>query len=55
MYRDAIVEELWAVKDRLAKESDYDVRAIVKDAQKRQRESGRKAVTLPPKRRVSSK
>jgi len=55
VYRDAIIDEVRAVKERLAAKFNYDVRAIMEDAQRRQRESGRKAVTLPPKRPAGRK
>jgi len=55
MHEDPIVAEVREIRDRLAAKLNYDVRAILKDAQRRQRESGQKVVTLPPKRIVASK
>ena len=33
---DEIIEELWAIKDALAKEADYDVKKLVELVQARQ-------------------
>jgi len=52
---DPIVKEVRAARERLAAKFNYDVRAILEDARKRQRESGRKVVTLPPKRPAGQK
>lgn len=53
---DPILEEIHAVREKLAKEAGYDIEKIVEAARQRQAESGRKAVTLPPRPagRVSS-
>ena len=55
MARDPIVEEVRAIRDELAAQFDYDVRAIAEDARKRQEQSGHKVVSLPPKRPVTRK
>jgi hypothetical protein len=47
---DPILEEIHAVREKLAKEAGYDIERIAEAARKRQAESGRKAVTLPPRR-----
>lgn len=47
--RDPLIEEIHAVREALAKESGYDLEKIAEAARKRQAESGRKAVALPPR------
>ena len=47
---DPILEEIHAVRESLAKEAGYDAEKIAEAARRRQAESGRKAVTLPPRR-----
>ncbi|MES1243772.1 MAG: hypothetical protein ABUT39_19360 [Acidobacteriota bacterium] len=46
---DPILDEIHAVREALAKESGYDLERIAESARKRQVESGRKVVTLPPR------
>ena len=46
---DPILEEIDAVRESLAKKAGYDTEKIAEAARKRQAESGRKAVTLPPR------
>ena len=46
---DPILEEIYAVREKLAQEAGYDIDKIAEAARKRQAESGRKAVTLPPR------
>ncbi|MEA2564664.1 MAG: hypothetical protein QOH06_6168 [Acidobacteriota bacterium] len=46
---DPILEEIHAVREALAKKAGYDAEKIAEAARKRQAESGRKAVTLPPR------
>jgi hypothetical protein len=43
---DEIMEELWRVKDNLAKQFNYDVAALAAELQRRQKESGREVVNL---------
>ncbi len=50
MTRDPIVEEVRAIREAIAKEHGYDVRAIVRALQREEQESGRPLVSLPPKR-----
>jgi hypothetical protein len=52
MDRDTIIEEVRAVRDALAKEYGYDVRAIVTALQREEAQSERQFVSLPPKRLV---
>lgn len=46
---DPVLEEIHAVREALAKKAGYDAERIAEAARKRQAESGRKAVTLPPR------
>jgi hypothetical protein len=55
MSRDPIVDQVRAVSQRQAAQWNYDIRAIVEDAMKRQRDSGEEVVSLPPKRAASTK
>jgi hypothetical protein len=52
---DPIIEEIHATREALAKESDYDAEKIAEAARIRQTESGRKAVTLPPRPAATTK
>ena len=52
---DPIIEEIHAIREAIAKESGYDAQKIAEAARKRQAESGRKAVTLPPRPVATSK
>jgi hypothetical protein len=52
---DPILEEIHAVREALAKESDYDAEKIAEAARKRQAKSGRKAVTLPSRPTATGK
>jgi hypothetical protein len=49
-WRDPIVEEIRKVREEHAARFNYNVRAIVEDARRRQQEGGRKVVSLPPRR-----
>lgn len=55
MPTDPIIEEIHAIREALAQESGYDAEKIAEAARKRQAESGRKAVTLPPRPTAASK
>ena len=52
---DSIVDEVRAAREALAKESGDDIEKIVEAARARQSESGRKVVTLPPRKTDSAK
>jgi hypothetical protein len=52
MWKDPIVEEVRRVRDAHAARFDYDLAAICEDFRERERRSGRKVVSLPPKRPV---
>ncbi len=49
MSRDPIVDEVRAIRDAYARRFAYDLDAIVADVQRRERESGSKTVSLPPR------
>jgi DNA-binding XRE family transcriptional regulator len=46
MMTDEIIQEVWQAKDRIAKQFGYDLDALASELQKRQRESGRRVVSL---------
>jgi hypothetical protein len=50
MVRDPIVEEVRAIREALAKEHGYDVKAIVRALQRQEAGGGRRVVSLQPKR-----
>ncbi len=50
MLTDEIVEEIHKIRQEYAKSFNYDLEAIFADLQKKQAESGREVVKLPPKR-----
>ena len=52
---DPILEELWRVKDAIAAEYDYDVRALGKALQKAQETSGRRLISPKPRPRDKGK
>ena len=50
MQLDPIVEEVRKIRDAYAKRFNYDLDAICRDLQEKQRLSKRRVVSLPPKR-----
>lgn len=52
---DSIIDEIHAIREALAKAASYDVEKIAEAARQRQTESGRKAVTLRPRRTATIK
>lgn len=52
MTRDPIIEEVRSIRDAYAKEHSYDVKAIVAALQQEEAKSGRRVISLPPKRLV---
>lgn len=50
MNTDPIIAEVRAARETLAAKFNYDVAAIVRDAQRRQKESKLKVVSLQPRR-----
>ena len=47
---DPIVDEIHRVREKLAEQHDFDIRAIVRDIRQKQAKSGRKYETFPSKR-----
>lgn len=47
---DPIIAELRAIREAYAARFDYDVAAMFRDIQARQKASGREYVSLPPRR-----
>jgi len=54
MLEDDLIKEIWRIKDALAAQYGYDVRAMVRALRKKQTESGRKVVA-PPRRKLAAK
>ena len=48
-------EEIKAIRHRLGAQFDFDIDRIVADIQRRQAESGRKYITLPPRKLTDNK
>lgn len=46
---DPIIDEIRAVRDAMAKDSNYDVEEIARKVKAHQTESGRKVVRRPPR------
>jgi hypothetical protein len=46
---DEIVDEVHRIRDAYAAKFDYDLKRIAEDLRRRERESGREYVNLPPK------
>lgn len=51
MFRDPIVEEVRKAREEYAGQFNFSLSDMIADLQRRQRESGRKTVSFPPKRR----
>lgn len=49
MWRDPIVEEVRQWRQQYAAQFNHDLKAICQDLRERQKKSGRKVVTLPPR------
>ena len=49
MWKDEIVEEVRRVRREYAARFDFDLEAIAEDLRRKDRESGREVVSLPPK------
>ena len=50
MFRDPIVEEVRAIREAFAKEHGYDIKSIVQALQQQEARSGRRVLSLQPKR-----
>ena len=48
--QDPIVDEIRRIREEHAKKFNFDLDAIFEDLKKRERDSGRKTVTLEPRR-----
>ena len=55
MLKDPIVEEVRRIRDELSARFDYNIEAIVENARKEQKASGRKTVSLPPRKPESER
>ena len=55
MGRDYIVDEVRRIREEQAARHNFDIKAILSSAKKRQRESGRKVVSFVPKKKSSSR
>jgi hypothetical protein len=49
MFKDPIVEEVRDTRQKHAAQFNYDLRKIAEDLRKKERLSGRKSVSFPPK------
>jgi hypothetical protein len=50
MWKDPIVEEIRRIRQEHAAKFNYNIHEICEDMRRRERESGRTYVTLPPRR-----
>lgn len=50
MWNDPIVEEVRKIREEHAARFDFDLEKIFQDLKEQERRSGRKVVSLPPKR-----
>ena len=50
MYSDPIIDEIRKYREEYAARFKYDIKEMVADLKRRQKESGRPAVSRPPKR-----
>jgi len=53
MGKDSVVEQVREARQEYAKRFDYDVDRIYRDLKKRETNSGRNAICLPPRRAKS--
>ena len=53
--KDSIVDEVRAIRDALAKAYDYDIAKIAEAMREKERASGRKYVTLRPRKPVDTR
>ena len=51
---DEVIEELWRIKDAIAREHGYDIARLAADLQIRQRETGHRIVNLQASRQPGS-
>jgi len=50
MWKDEIVEEVRRIREANAAKFNHDLKAIYEDARARQKASGRKSVSFPPRK-----
>ena len=55
MGRDYIVDEVRHIREEQAAKYNFDIKAILASAKRRQRRSGRKVVSFVPKKKLSAK
>ncbi len=55
MWEDEILDEIHKFREEHAQSFNYDLDAMSTDWQKRQAESGRKIVSLPPKQNLTNR
>ena len=55
MWQDEILDEIHKFREEHAKSFNYDLDAMFADWQKRQSESGRQVVSLPPKQGLTNR
>jgi hypothetical protein len=55
MWKDPIVEEVRKIREDHAASLDYDLGKIFQDLKEQERRSGRKVVSLPPKRPITAR
>jgi uncharacterized coiled-coil DUF342 family protein len=53
MLTNEILEEIYQYREAYAESFNYDVAAMFADLRKRQAQSGKHSVTLPPKKKLS--
>jgi hypothetical protein len=53
--KDPIVDEVRAARDAIARESGYDLDKLAQALRKREAESGRRLVRLPPRRPIAAR
>lgn len=52
---DEIIEELWRIKDEIAREHGYDIESLAAYLQRKERTERRRVVDLSPSRGLSDK
>lgn len=55
MWQDSIVEEVRQIREAYARQFKYDLQAIHRDLKEHEKKSGRKTVSLPPRRAQPTK
>jgi hypothetical protein len=55
MWQDEILDEIHKIREEHVKSFNYDLEAMFADWQKKQTDSGREVVSLPPKRGLTTR